>query len=309
MSGLLVFMTTFWPLRVFSRGFIGLANVVLPGKSAAQSAFVTEAEILAMVDVAADEASIHSGEQELIHSVLEFGDIPVSDVMVPRTQMRAVASTSTIDEAIGVLIDSGYSRVPCYEDTTDNIAGLVHLKDLVARSAAGRGAEAVESSLREAVFVPESKKVDELLRDMQARKFHMAVVVDEYGGTAGIVTLEDLLEEIVGEIVDEFDAPSLALERLDDGRWRVPGRTPIGELEDEVGAELGDDWDTVGGLVFNTIGHVPAPGERCVFGGFEFDAEHIDGRRIVSVVVRRLGADELARLDDERSDLGVNESA
>jgi CBS domain containing-hemolysin-like protein len=309
MSGLLVFMTTFWPLRIFSKAFIGLANIVLPGKSAAQSAFVTEAEILAMVDVAADEASIQSGEQELIHSVLEFGDIPVSDVMVPRTQMRAVASTSSIDEAIGVLIDSGYSRVPCYEDTTDNIAGLVHLKDLVARSAAGSGSDAVQSSLREAVFVPESKKVDELLRDMQARKFHMAIVVDEYGGTAGIVTLEDLLEEIVGEIVDEFDAPSLALERLDDGRWRVPGRTPIGELEDEVGAELGDDWDTVGGLVFNTIGHVPEPGERCVFGGFEFDAEHIDGRRIVSVIVRRVALDEHPAPADVRGALGADESA
>jgi CBS domain containing-hemolysin-like protein len=288
LSPLLVGMARFKPLRVFVRGFIGLANVVLPGRALAKGPFVTEAEILAMVDVAADEETIEDEQKELIHSVLEIGDTPVSDVMVPRTQMTAVEANATVDDAVKVMIDSGFSRVPTYENSTDNISGLVYLKDLVARSAAGEGSATVQSLLREAVYVPESKKVDELLRAMQARKFHMAVVVDEYGGTAGIVTMEDLLEEIVGEIVDEFDAPSEEIEELADGRWRVPGRTPIGDMEEELGTDLDGDWDTVGGLVFNTLGHLPAQGDAVEVAGHQFVAERVDGRRIVSVVIRRL---------------------
>ncbi len=289
LSPLLVFMTRFRPLRVFVRGFIGLANVVIPGRGLPKGPYVTEAEILAMVDVAADEAAIEAEEQELIHSVLEIGDTPVSDVMVPRTQMTAVEADATLQDAISLMIEKGYSRLPCYEETTDNIVGLVYLKDLVARAAAGGSEVHVRGAWREATYVPESKKVDELLRDMQRDKSHMAIVVDEYGGTAGIVTLEDLLEEIVGEINDEFDlVADDELERLDDGRLRVPGRTPIGDLEDEVGAQLGDDWDTVGGLVFNSLGHVPAEGECVQYGAFEFCAERMQGRRIVTVLVRRV---------------------
>jgi CBS domain containing-hemolysin-like protein len=288
LSPLLVGMARFKPLRVFVRGFIGLANVVLPGKGLPKGPYVTEAEILAMVDVAADEEAIEDEQKELIHSVLEIGDTPVSDVMVPRTQMRAVEGNATVDEAVKVMIDSGFSRIPCYEETTDNIAGLVYLKDLVARSTAGQGNASIRRDLRDAVYVPESKKVDDLLREMQARKFHMAVVVDEYGGTAGIVTMEDLLEEIVGEITDEFDAPTEELERLADGRWRVPGRTPIGEIEEELGCQLDGDWDTVGGLVFNELGHVPEQGDSVTVGEHQFVAEMVDGRRIVSVVIRRV---------------------
>ncbi len=288
LSGLLVGMARFKPLRVFVRGFIGLANIVLPGKALPKGPYVTEAEILAMVDVAADEEAIENEQKELIHSVLEIGDTPVSDVMVPRTQMKAVDAQATVDEAIKVMINSGFSRLPCYEETTDNIAGLVYLKDLVSHSAAGEGGEAVRSYLRDAVYVPESKKVDELLRAMQARKFHMAVVVDEYGGTAGVVTMEDLLEEIVGEITDEFDVPTAEIEQLADGRWRVPGRTPIGEIEEELGIQLDGDWDTVGGLVFNELGHLPEQGDSVEVAGHQFIAEMVDGRRIVSVVIRRV---------------------
>jgi CBS domain containing-hemolysin-like protein len=287
LSRLLVGMANFKPLRVFVRGFIGLANTVLPGRGLPKGPYVTGAEILAMVDVAADEEAIENEQKELIHSVLEIGDTPVSDVMVPRTQMRAVETNETIDEAIKRMIGSGFSRLPCYEGTTDNIAGLVYLKDLVSHSAAGEGGEGVRSYLRDAVYVPESKKVDELLRAMQARKFHMAVVVDEYGGTAGIVTMEDLLEEIVGEITDEFDVPTEEIEPLGDGRWRVPGRTPIGDVEEELGTEFEGDWDTVGGLVFNELGHVPEQGDTVEVKGHQFVAEMVDGRRIVSVVIRR----------------------
>jgi putative hemolysin len=188
-------------------------------------------------------------------------------------------------------IEAGKSRLPAYEDSTDNIVGLVFLKDLVARSAEGEGSEPVRQSLRSAHFVPESKRVAELLREMQTEKFHMAIVVDEYGGTAGLVTMEDLLEEIVGEITDEYDVDEPTVERLANGALRVPGRTPIDEVNELLDIELPDEeWDTVGGLVFNTLGHVPSEGECLTVDGLEFCAERIQGRRIVSVIITRVAA-------------------
>ena len=288
-SPLLGFVTGFWPLRVMTRGFIGFANVVLPGKGLRHGPFTTEAEILTMADVAAEQSTIETEERELIHSIFEFGDTVVREVMLPRTDMVAVEADATVDEAIETAIGAGKSRLPAYEDTTDNIVGLVFLKDLVARSSAGEGAEPVRSSLRSAHFVPESKRVAELLREMQTEKFHMAIVVDEYGGTAGLVTMEDLLEEIVGEITDEYDVPEPVVERLANGALRVPGRTPIDEVNELLDVELPqDEWDTVGGLVFNTLGHVPIEGECLHVDGLEFCAERVQGRRIVSVIITQL---------------------
>jgi putative hemolysin len=288
-SPLLVFVTGFLPLRLLSRGFIGFANVVLPGKGLRHGPFTTEAEILTMADVAAQQSTIETEERELIHSIFEFGDTVVREVMLPRPDMVAVEADATVDEAIEVAITGGNSRLPAYEDTTDNIVGLVFLKDLVARSTSGHGAEPVRDSLRHSHFVPESKRVAELLREMQTEKFHMAIVVDEYGGTAGLVTMEDLLEEIVGEITDEYDAPEPSVERLPSGALRVPGRTPIDDVNEILDVDLPqEEWDTVGGLVFNTLGHVPVEGECLEVDGLEFCAERVQGRRIVSVVIRRL---------------------
>ena len=290
-SPLLVSVTGFWPLRVLSRLFIGFANIVLPGEGMRSGPFTTEADILTMADVAAEEDSIETEERELIHSIFEFGDTVVREVMLPRTDMVAVEADATVDDAIETAISAGKSRLPAYEDTTDNIAGLVFLKDLVARSSSGHGAEPVRESLRSAHFVPESKRVAELLREMQTEKFHMAIVVDEYGGTAGLVTMEDLLEEIVGEITDEYDVPEPAVERLADGSLRVPGRTPIDEVNELLDVELPqEEWDTVGGLVFNTLGHVPTEGECLQVDGLEFCAERVQGQRIVSVTITRLVA-------------------
>jgi CBS domain containing-hemolysin-like protein len=286
LSPLLAFVTRFWPLRVLTRGFIGIANVVLPGKGLRHGPFVTEEEILTMADVAAQEAAIETEERELIHSIFEFGDTVVREVMLPRTDMVAVEAEATVDEAIETAISAGKSRLPAYEDSIDDIVGLVFLKDLVARSSGGGGSEPVRQSLRPAHFVPESKRVAELLREMQTEKFHMAIVVDEYGGTAGLVTMEDLLEEIVGEITDEYDVDEPTVERLPNGSWRVPGRTPIDEVNDLLHADLpSEEWDTVGGLVFNTLGHVPVEGECVNADGLEFCAERVQGRRIVSVII------------------------
>jgi CBS domain containing-hemolysin-like protein len=288
-SGLLAFLTRFPPLRVLTRGFIGLANVVLPGKGLRGGPFVTEAEILTMADVAAQEAAIETEERELIHSIFDFGDTVVREVMVPRPDMVAVDADSTVDEAIRVAIRDGKSRLPAFNETTDDIVGLVFLKDLVTRSGSGEGNEPVRQLLRPAKEVPESKRIAELLRDMQTEKFHMAIVIDEHGGTAGLVTMEDLLEEIVGEITDEYDVDEPGIEHLPGGAVRVPGRTPIDDVNELLGADLPqEEWDTVGGLVFHALGHVPIEGECARVSGLEFCAERMQGRRIVSVRITRV---------------------
>ena len=284
---ILSFLTNFAPLRLVSRALIGLANFVLPGRGLKEGPFVTEEEIRQMADVAADEEAIERDERKLIHSIFEFGDMVVREAMTPRTDMVAIDADASIEDGITAAIGAGYSRLPAYEETTDNIIGLVFLKDLVALARASKRNEPVRTALREAVFVPEQKRVAELLREMQTKQFHMAIVIDEYGGTSGLVTLEDLLEEIVGDITDEYDIEEPTVEHLPDGTLRVPGRTSIDDVSDELGVELPDtEWDTVGGLVFNLLGHVPEEGECVRFQGLEFRTERVKGRRIVSVQIR-----------------------
>jgi magnesium and cobalt exporter, CNNM family len=284
-------ITVFPPMRILSSSLIGLANVLLPGRGLKEGPFVTEEDLRAMADVAADEDAIESEERRLIHSIFEFGDTVVREVMLPRPDMIAIEADATVEEAIERAIEGGFSRIPAFEDTSDNIVGLVYLKDLVRRARSGEGSRPVRASLRPAVFVPEQKRVAELLREMQAKQFHMAIVIDEHGGTAGLVTLEDLLEEIVGEITDEYDVEGPSVEHLPDGTLRVPGRCSIDDLSEELDMELPDtEWDTVGGLVFNLLGHVPEEGEAVGFQGLEFRTERVQGRRIVSVVITRTTA-------------------
>ncbi len=286
-SPILSFLTNFPPLRLLSRGLIGLANVLLPGRGLKEGPFVSEEEIRQMADVAADEEAIERDERKLIHSIFEFGDMVVREAMTPRTDMVAIDAEASIEDGITAAIAAGFSRLPAYEETTDNIIGLVFLKDLVALARASKRNEPVRAALREAVFVPEQKRVAELLREMQTKQFHMAIVIDEYGGTSGLVTLEDLLEEIVGDIADEYDIEEPSVEHLPGGALRVPGGTSIDDVSDELGVELPDtEWDTVGGLVFNLLGHVPEEGECVRFQGLEFRTERVKGRRIVSVHIR-----------------------
>jgi putative hemolysin len=286
-SGLLAFLTRFPPLRWASSALIGLANLIIPGRQRKEGPFVSEEEIRTMADVAADEEAIERDERKLIHSIFEFGDMVVREAMTPRTDMVAINADDTIEEGITAAIQGGFSRIPAYEGTTDNIIGLVFLKDLVALARASKRNEPVRSALRDAVFVPEQKRVAELLREMQTKQFHMAIVIDEYGGTSGLVTLEDLLEEIVGDITDEYDIEEPSVEHLPGGALRVPGGTSIDDVSDELGVELPDtEWDTVGGLVFNLLGHVPDEGECVRFQGLEFRTERVQGRRIVSVHIK-----------------------
>jgi CBS domain containing-hemolysin-like protein len=289
---LLWFLTQFWPIRMLSRGLIGFANVVLPGKGLKEGPFVTEEQIRTMADVAASEDAIEREERALIHSIFEFGDTVVREVMRPRPDMVTVEADDTIESAIAVAIERGFSRIPACGETTDDVIGLVYLKDLVRRARAGEGEQPVRVAVRPATFVPEQKRVAELLREMQTEQFHMAVVIDEYGDTVGVVTLEDLLEEIVGEIADEYDVEEPGIEHLPDGSLRFPGRTPIDEVNEELHAELPDtEWDTIGGFVLNLLGHVPEEGETVDFPGFELRAEQVHDRRIGAVNVRRTAAE------------------
>ena len=285
LAGPLYWLTNFPPLKALSKVLIGVANVLLPGKGLKKGPYTTEEDIRTMADVAAEEHVIEREERRLIHSIFEFGDTVVREVMVPRPDMVGVEADATVDEALAKAIGAGVSRMPAWGEGPDDICGLVYLKDIIRRVRESDGAQAkLRDLVRPAVFVPEQRKVAELLREMQRDKFHMAIVVDEYGGTAGLVTLEDLLEEIVGEIVDEYDVEVPRVERLADGCLLVAGGTPIDEVNELLEIELPEtDWDTVGGLMFNLLGHVPVEGEAVQFQGFEFRAERVQGRRILTV--------------------------
>jgi CBS domain containing-hemolysin-like protein len=286
-------ISSFPPIRLLARGLIGLANVVLPGKGLPKGPFVSEEELLATVDVATEEEVIERDERELIHSILEFSDTVVREVMVPRPDMVTVESRARIADAFEVASASGYSRIPVFDQTVDDICGIVYAKDLMRALRDGRADESVRALARPAHFVPETKRVAALMREMQAEKYHMAIVVDEYGGTAGLVTLEDLIEELVGEIVDEFDVEEPLVEPLPDGDVRVDGRMLIDEVNELLHAELPDgDWDTIAGFVFNLLGHVPAEGETVEWDGCRFRAEKVQGRRIGRVRISRIAGAE-----------------
>jgi CBS domain containing-hemolysin-like protein len=292
-------LVRFWPLRVLSRGLIGLANVIIPGKGLKEGPFVSEEELLAMADVAEQEDVIEREERALIHSIIEFGDTVVREVMVPRPDMVTVVAGTSTRDVLEIAMAAGYSRIPTYEQNIDDIVGIVYVKDLF-RAKDDAADRPVRELMRSPHFVPESKRVSELMREMQAEKFHMAIVVDEYGGTAGLVTLEDLIEELVGEIVDEYDVEEPNIEPLPGGDVRVNGRMPIDEVNELTHANFPEgDWDTVAGLFFNLLGHVPTEGESVDFNGHRLRAEKVQGRRIGRVRISRLASAETPRRDRE----------
>jgi CBS domain containing-hemolysin-like protein len=279
-------------LRPIGRLLILIANVIispLPGRTLPKGPFVTEEEIRHMVDVAEEEQEIEEEERELIHSVFEFGDTVVREVMVPRPDMVTAPAEATVDEVLETIVKAGYSRIPIYEGDNDNIVGVLYAKDLLKRVHESKGDLKVSSLARAPLFVPEQKRVSDLLREMQEQRVHMAIVIDEYGGTAGLVTIEDLIEEIVGEIVDEYDQEEPLVEPLDEDSIRVDAKMSIDEVNEMLKVELPhEEWDTVGGLVFGLTGRVPLPGERVRFDSLEFLTERVTGRRIQKVVITKL---------------------
>ena len=250
----------------------------------AEAPVASEDELIALTEAAAADDVIDDEERELIESVFALDDTIVREVMVPRTDMVAVVSEFSITEVVDLAIEKGLSRLPVFAEDIDDIVGVCLMKDLTRAERAGRGAQQVRTVMRRARFVPETKHAGDLLREMQAGRYHLAVAVDEYGGTAGLVTLEDVVEELVGEIVDEFDVEEPLVEPLAGGEALVHGRMPIDQLSTLVRSKLGEgDWDTVGGLIFSTLGHVPTVGESIEEGGVLLKVERMEGRRITKV--------------------------
>jgi CBS domain containing-hemolysin-like protein len=271
----------FPPVRWITSGLIALSNFFLPGKGLRQGPYVSEQELLALADEAAQQDVIEREERTLIHSIIDFGDTVVREVMVPRPDMVVVESTAKVADVIEIAIAAGFSRIPVYGQGIDDVIGVVFVKDLVRAEREGKEDEMVSELMREAHFVPETKRVSELMREMQTKKFHQAIVVDEYGGTAGLVTLEDLIEELVGEIEDEYDVEEAPVEKLPNGDVRVTARMSIDQVNELLGAELPEgDWDTVGGLVYSLLGHVPTEGETAELDMYRLTAERVQGRRI-----------------------------
>ncbi|MEV0585956.1 hemolysin family protein [Nonomuraea sp. NPDC050310] len=273
-----------------------VGNALTPGKGFKEGPFTSEAELRDLVDLAEERRVIEPDEREMIHSVFELGDTLVREVMVPRTDMVFIERGKTLDQTLSLALRSGFSRVPVVGENEDDVIGIAYLKDVARRISELRsGAERVDTIMRTASYVPESKPIDELLREMQARQIHLAIVIDEYGGTAGLVTIEDILEEIVGEITDEYDQEAPRVEEQPDGALRVTARMPIYELAELFDTEIEvDDVETVGGLLAHALGRVPIAGSEAEVAGLRLTAESLAGRRnrISTVLARRVKTDE-----------------
>ncbi len=273
-----------------AKGLVKVANLIMPGKGLPEGPFITEHELRALAEVASDEEQIQEEEKELIHSIFEFGDTIVREVMVPRPDIEAIESDKTLRDVQAAVLEHGYSRIPVFTDDLDNVIGIAYAKDVLKALYQGKDDVPLADVVREARFVPESKRVADLLREMQQEKFHIALVTDEYGSVSGLVTLEDLLEELVGEITDEYDTEEPEIEQVADGVYRVDGKMSIDEVNEILDVELPDEeWDTVGGLMLGLIGSIPDQGDEVVFQNLTFAAEKIDGRRIVKILITREG--------------------
>jgi len=278
-----------------------IGNAITPGKGYRQGPFVSQAELRELLDQAGADLVIEDEERQMLHSVFELGDTLVREVMVPRTEMVWLERSKSLRQALSLGLRSGFSRIPVVGDNLDDVVGVVYLKDITRRVFEHRDAERseqVDSVMRQAHFVPDSKRADDLLRDLQASRVHMAIVVDEYGGTAGLVTIEDILEEIVGEIADEYDTAEIPdVETLGEGRYRINARLSVDDLAEIVPVQVSsetDDVDTVAGLLARRLGVVPIPGTHIDLDGYRLTAEQAAGRRnrIGTILVARIEEDE-----------------
>jgi CBS domain containing-hemolysin-like protein len=279
-------------LGPIANALVAVGNRVTPGRPK-NATFSSEEQLLSMVDEATELDVLDEDDRELIHSVFEFNDTVIREVMVPRTDMTTIDGDAQVGTAMGLFLSSGVSRIPVLGDDVDQVVGILYLRDVARleheRSATWKSTTAAQLA-RPALFVPESKKADDTLRQMQLESNHLAMVIDEYGGIAGLVTLEDLIEELVGDIADEYDREVPDFEELGDGKYRVAARMPVDELGDLFGLELeDDDVDSVGGLLTKVVGRLPVAGSRAETSGLILTAERTEGRRkrVSTVLVER----------------------
>ncbi|MFL6130858.1 MAG: hemolysin family protein [Mycobacteriales bacterium] len=305
-------LATAGPVRALARLLGPLAslliligNAITPGRGFREGPFATEVELRELVDLAEQRGVVEHGERNMIHSVFELGDTIAREVMVPRTEVVWIERGKSVRQALALALRSGFSRIPVVGDNVDDVVGIAYLKDLAARAQDPQARNTkVEELMRPPTFVPESKPVDELLREMQARRTHIAVVIDEYGGTAGLLTIEDILEEIVGEIADEYDTERPPVEWVDQDTARVTARMAVEDLGELFGTEVPDlgDVETVGGLLARELGRVPIPGASVPVAGLVLTAETTGGRRnrIDTVLVHRESPPEPAPESEQR---------
>lgn len=275
---------------------IRLGNALTPGRGFREGPFASEVELRELVDLAAETSLIETDESKMIQSVFELGDTVVREVMVPRTDLVFVEHTRTLRQTMSLCLRSGYSRLPVVEENLDDIVGMAYLKDVAKRvydNHAAESTEKVDSIMRTCLFVPDSKKAGDLLREMQAAHMHVAIVVDEFGGTAGMLTIEDILEEIVGEIADEYDTETPDVVALSDGSYRISVRCDIDDLAELFDVRITDeDVDSVGGLLAKHLERVPIPGSEVEVAGLRLRAERPTGRR------NRIATVHVSRVDD-----------
>ncbi len=281
----IILSTLLSPLAAFLMGLLGSPEVLQQRLGP-----VTEEELKSWVESGKVQGSLEKGEREMIYSIFQFGETLSREIMVPRIDITALEVTSSIEEAIDLFKKSGHSRVPVFEESIDDIIGLLYAKDLLSVSPERDNIEGIRPLLRKAFFIPESKNVDELLREMQARGVHLVVVVDEYGGTAGLVTLEDIVEEIVGEIRDEYDqGEELEYQQISENEYLFSGRIDLDDVYDILGVDLTDDVsDTLGGYIYGQIGRVPVGGEQIKVDGWMLTVQLVSGRRIRKVLANRI---------------------
>jgi magnesium and cobalt exporter, CNNM family len=304
-AGPLVAITTV--LGPFPRLLILIGNALTPGKGFSEGPFTTEAELRELVDLAEARELIEAGERKMIHSVFDLGNTIVREVMVPRTDMVFIEEHKTLRQAVSLALRSGFSRIPVIRDGLDDVVGVLYLKDVIKRvydSPDTQTTERVNSMMRQPVWCPDSKPVDALLKEMQLERVHLVIVVDEFGGTAGMATIEDILEEIVGEITDEYDEENTDVTELAAGRYRVSTRLGVDELGELFGVELDDEEvETVGGLMAKLLNKIPIAGSTVTQDGIELVAERPSGRRnkIGTVLATWVGELDQDAVTDDRS--------
>ena len=298
-------------LNPLTRLLIVIGNAITPGRGFPEGPFTSEVELRELVDMASDRGVVDAGERQMIHSVFELGDTIAREVMVPRTEIVWIEQTKTVRQALALCLRTGFSRIPVIAESVDDIVGVVNIKDLVQYAMEEADGTQVAEVMRPPSFVPDSKRLDVLLKEMQLSRNHMAIAVDEYGGTAGLLTIEDIVEEIVGEITDEYDADERPpVEELDGGAVRVSARLPVEDLGELFGTEFEHaDVDTVGGLLAQRLGRVPLPGAVAELNGLRLRAEGgKDNRgrmRITTVLVERIDVGAAKEHAEERSDIGA----
>lgn len=280
-------LVSFAPLRMVSGWLISLTNVIVKGKGLEKGPFVSEQEFLGIVEAAVTDEVIEEEERDLIESIIEFGDTIAREVMIPLPDMVSVDQSASVSHVIDVAIEHGFSRIPVIGEKEDDVLGVAFMKDLVRQERAGNGPAPVVQYMRSVVVIPENKSVSRLMREMQEKKFHLAIVADEYGSIAGLITLEDCLEELVGEISDEYDTDHTKIEHLRDGQYLIDGSTSVSDVNEELDIDIPDEeWDSIGGFVFGTLEHVPVAGESIDYDGWRFTVVEVKGRRIRKVRVQ-----------------------